>query len=69
MVLFTAAANDNFRCADIVADFDRRPSVPDLIESLVIVNAYNVNLFVNSYVVRLTLLSPVTHSSFWWNVI
>ena len=63
MFSFTAAANDTFRRADPVADLDREPYVPAPIGPSVILNAYNVYTFANSGVVRLTLLSQVTHSS------
>ena len=63
MFAFTAAANDASRRADPVADLDRGPYVPGLIGPSVIVNAYNVYSFAHSDGVRLTLLSPVSHSS------
>ena len=63
MFLFTAAANDTSRRADFVAELDRGPYVPGPIKPSVIFNAYNVDLFAHSDGVRLTLLSPVSHSS------
>ena len=63
MFLFTAAANDISRRADPVADLDRGPYVPGPICPSLILNAYNVYMFSHSDEVRLTLLSPVSHSS------
>ena len=63
MFSFTAAANDTSRRADPVADLDRGPYVPGPIKPSVILNAYKVYPFAHSDGVRLTLLSPVSHSS------
>ena len=67
MFLFTAAANDTSRRADPVVDLDRGPYVPDPIGPSVILKAYNVYPLAHSDGVRLTLLSPVSHSSSWRN--
>ena len=63
MFSFTAAANDTSRRADHVADMDLGPFVPVPIGPSVILNAYNVYPFAYSDGVRLTRLSPVSHSS------
>ena len=63
MFSFTAAANDTSRRADPVEDLDRGPYVPGAIGPSVILNAYNKYPFAHSDGVRLTLLSPVSHSS------
>ena len=65
MFSFTAAANDTSRRTDPVADLYRGPYVPGPIVPSVIFNAYNVYPFANWNEVRLTLLSPVSHSSSW----
>ena len=64
-----AAANDTFRRADPVVDLDRRQLVPDSILLSVILKAYNVYPMAHSNVLRLMLLSPMSHSSSWWNVV
>ena len=63
MFSFTAAVNDTSRRADIVADVDRGPYVPGPIGPPVILKPYNVYPFAHSDEVRLTLLSPMSHSS------
>ena len=63
MFSFTAAANDTTKRADPVAVLDRGPYVLGPIGPSVILNAYNVFQFAHSDGVRLTLLSPVLHSS------
>ena len=65
---FTATANDTSKRAYPVADLDSGPYVPCPIEPSVILIAYNLYPFAQSDEVRLTLLSPVSHSSFWRNV-
>ena len=68
MFVFTATANDTSRRADPVSDLDRGPYLPGPIGPSVILNAYNVHPFAHSNGVTLTLLSPVSHSSSWRNV-
>ena len=68
MFLFTAAVNDTFRRADPVADLDRGPYVPGSIGPSVILKEYNVCLLDHSDGVKLTLLSPVSHSNSWSNI-
>ena len=68
MFLITAAANEIFKQADPLADLDREPYVPGPIGPSVILNAYNVYLFVHPDGVRLTLLSSVSNSRSWRNV-
>ena len=68
MFSFTNAENDIFKRADLVADFNCGPKVPSLIEPSVIFNLYYVYPFTFSGRVKLTFLSPVSHSSFWKNV-
>ena len=63
MFSFTAAENDTFRRADSMADLNRTPYVNGKIGPSVILNAYNVNPFAHLDRVRLTLLSPVSHSN------
>ena len=64
MFSFTAAANDTFRRADPMAALDRGPYVPGPIKPSVIFKAYNVYPCAHSDGVKLTLVSPVSHSSF-----
>ena len=64
MFLLTAEANDTSRRAAPVADLDRSPYVSAPIKPSDILNAYNVYPFAHSDVVRLTVLSLVSHSSF-----
>ena len=68
MFLLTAAANDISKRADYVADLNRGPYVPGPIGPSVILNAYNVYPFTHSDGATLTLLSPVSISSSWRNV-
>ena len=63
MFSFTAAANDTSKKVDSVADLDLGTYVPGPIKQSVILNAYYVYPFAHSDGVRLTLLSPVSHSS------
>ena len=63
MFSFTAAVNDTSERADPVANLDRGPYVPGPIGPSVILKAYNVLPLAHSDEVRLTLLSPVSHSS------
>ena len=63
MFSLTGAENDTFKRANPMADLDRGPYVPCQIGPSVILIAYNVYPFVHSDGVRLTLLSPVSHSS------
>ena len=64
MFLFTAAANNTSKRADPVADLDRGSYVFGIIGPSLILNAY-VYPFAHYDGVRLTLLSPVSHSSSW----
>ena len=64
MFSFTAAANNTCKRADPVADLDLRLYVPSPIGLSVMLNAYNVYPFAQSDGVRLTRLSPVSHSSY-----
>ena len=68
MLSFTVAVNDTSRRADPVADLDRGQYVPGPIGPSVILKAYNVYPLAHSDGVRLTHLSPVSHSSSWRNV-
>ena len=68
MFSFTTTANDTSKRANPMADLDRGPYVPGPIGPSVILNAYNVYPLADSDGVRLTLLSPLLHSSYWRNV-
>ena len=63
MFLFTAAANDIFRRADLVANKNRGPSMLGPIGLSMTLNVYIVYQFVYSDKVKLLLFSPVSHSS------
>ena len=63
MFSFTAAVNNISRRQDSVADLDRGPYVFGPIEPSKILKAYNVYSLTHSDGIRLTLLSPVSHSS------
>ena len=65
MIVFTAAENDTFKRANLMAVLDRLLFVPGFIGPSVVLNAYNVYLFDHSDGVWLTFLSPVSHSSYW----
>ena len=64
----TAAANDTSRHADPVLDLDRKSYELCQIGPSMIFKAYNVYPFAYSDGVKLTLLSPVSNSSLWTNV-
>ena len=68
MFLFTAVANEPPTRTDLVEDLDRGPYVPGPIGPLMVLNAYNMYLFAYWDGLRLTLLLPLSHSSFWRNV-
>ena len=68
MFSLTGAETDTSKHADPVADLDRGPYLPGPIGPSVIVTAYNVYPFAQSDWVRLTLLSPRSHSSSFTNV-
>ena len=64
MFMFTLAANDIFRRADTVADLNCGPYVFGQIWLSMILTAYNDYLFVFLDIVRLTLVSSVSISSY-----
>ena len=59
MFSFTAARNDTFKRADLVANLKRETYVPGLIKPSIILNACNVCPFAYSNKVRLTRLLPL----------